>query len=244
MLPDLQHLIQLQDIDSTADRLRRRIDDLPRAQEALQARLETAKAAVEAVKARIAANQALKREIDKDLSAAQGRLSKYKDQLMAVKTNKEYQAMQHEIATAEAVVRGLEDKELDRMEEADRLAAEVKAAEAALKSHQADVTREQQALDRERGDLTKELETLNARRAEVSGQLSKPALSLFDRLAQSRRGLAVAEAREGLCTVCHVRLRPQVFNDVRRNDSLIQCDSCNRILFFVPAAPGAAAQSS
>ena len=35
---------------------------------------------------------------------------------------------------------------------------------------------------------------------------------------------------------CHVKLRPQIFNEVRRNDSLIQCDSCSRILYHVPAA--------
>ena len=54
----------------------------------------------------------------------------------------------------------------------------------------------------------------------------------------------MAEARDGLCTVCHVRLRPQVFNEVRRNDGIIQCDSCTRILYFVPAAPPAASADS
>jgi hypothetical protein len=55
----------------------------------------------------------------------------------------------------------------------------------------------------------------------------------------------VAEARDGLCTVCHVRLRPQVFNEVRRNDALHQCDSCTRILYYVPSsAPGNAPQPS
>ncbi len=54
--------------------------------------------------------------------------------------------------------------------------------------------------------------------------------------------MAVAEARDGICTICHVRLRPQVFNPVRRNDEILQCDNCNRILYFVPV-PAAAAQT-
>ena len=57
---------------------------------------------------------------------------------------------------------------------------------------------------------------------------------LFERVAHGRKGIAVAEARDGLCTLCHVRLRPQKFNEVRRNDGLHQCDSCTRILYFVP----------
>jgi predicted nucleic acid-binding Zn-ribbon protein len=56
-------------------------------------------------------------------------------------------------------------------------------------------------------------------------------------VAKRRHGVAVAEARDGICTICHVRLRPQVFNTVRRNDEVIQCDSCQRILYFVPPAP-------
>jgi uncharacterized protein len=57
---------------------------------------------------------------------------------------------------------------------------------------------------------------------------------LFERVAHGRKGIAVAEARDGLCTLCHVRLRPQKFNEVRRNDGLHQCDSCTRILYYVP----------
>jgi predicted nucleic acid-binding Zn-ribbon protein len=58
----------------------------------------------------------------------------------------------------------------------------------------------------------------------------------------------VAEARDGVCTLCHVRLRPQVFNEIRRNAQIIQCESCGRILYFVPSpapsaeAPGDAAR--
>ena len=65
-------------------------------------------------------------------------------------------------------------------------------------------------------------------------------LSIFELVSRRRNGVAVAEARDGICTICHVRLRPQVFNNVRRNDAIIQCDSCNRILYFVPASLPAA----
>ena len=57
-------------------------------------------------------------------------------------------------------------------------------------------------------------------------ELSPAALEMFEHVAKQRKGVAVAEARDGMCTVCHVRLRPQVFNEVRRNEAIIQCDSC------------------
>ena len=61
-------------------------------------------------------------------------------------------------------------------------------------------------------------------------------------MAKQRKGLAVAEARDGGCSVCHVRMRPQMYNEVRRGESLIQCESCLRILY--PPVAGAASQAS
>jgi predicted nucleic acid-binding Zn-ribbon protein len=142
-------------------------------------------------------------------------------------------------------VRAHEDRLLEHMERAETFAVELKAAESALKTEQSDVAREQKLLDAERVALDQEIARLTTARNELVALLPREALALFDRIAHGRKGVAVAEARDGLCTVCHVRLRPQVFNDVRRNDSLLQCESCTRILFFVPgAAPGGTAQPS
>jgi predicted nucleic acid-binding Zn-ribbon protein len=243
--PDLQHLIHLQELDLASERVRQRVADIPGAIAALDDRLSERTSAATAVKARIDASQTARREIEKELAAVQGRLSKYKDQLMEVKTNKEYQAMQHEIQAAEQVVREHEDRLLDRMEEQETLAAELKTAEAALKSAQAEIKSEKKSLETERAELDRKLEQQTTERAALAAQISRPALTLFEQLAKHRRGIALSEARAGSCTQCHVRLRPQVFNEVRRMDALIQCDSCSRILFFLPvAAETQAPQSS
>jgi predicted nucleic acid-binding Zn-ribbon protein len=245
MNSDLQHLIELQDLELAAERLRHRITDVPNAQAALDARIEERNAVVAAVKERASANAAARREIEKELAVVQGRLSKFKDQLMAVKTNKEYQAMQHEIATAEQGVRDHEDRLLERMEETDALAAELKAATTALTAEQGEVAKAKTALERDRSGWDRELLEIDTRRTAVSGQLSPAALQLFEHVARHRKGVALSEARGGHCTQCHVRLRPQVFNEVRRNDALHQCESCSRILYYVPApAPTSAPQPS
>ena len=150
MLPDLKFLIRLQELDSAAERLRRRMADLPAAQAALETRLANLTAAVAGVKERIAASQTSRRDTEKDLAAVQARLSKYKDQLMEVKTNKEYHAMQTEITAAETLVRREEDRLLERMEEAELFAAELKAAEAALKSGQSELKGSLQQMETDR----------------------------------------------------------------------------------------------
>lgn len=234
---DLEHLIRLQQLETDIDSAHRRVAEIPLVQQALEARLAEHSAVVDSVKQRLAANQAGRRDVEKDVATQQSRLSKYKDQLMEVKTNKEYQAMQHEIATAGDAVRVQEDRILEFMEEAETLGRELKDAEAALKKAQAEIAAERTALDGEAAALQQRVLEMSARRTDVARHLSAAALGLFEHVARQRKGLAIAEARDGHCTVCHVRLRPQVFNEVRRNDSLIQCDSCLRILYFAAGKP-------
>ncbi|MGH9372734.1 MAG: zinc ribbon domain-containing protein [Vicinamibacterales bacterium] len=242
MNSDLQHLIRLQELDSAAERHRRRVTDIPVLQAALDARLAERVAVVDAVKARIATCQTARREIEKDLALVQGRLSKFKNQLMEVKTNKEYQAMQKEMSVAEHEISEQETRMLERMEESDALALELKTAETALRSEQAEIARAREGLEAERGQVDEDLQRTADERGRVVAQVSREALAIFDRIAHGRRGVAMAEARDGLCTVCHVRLRPQVFNEARRNDGIVQCDSCTRILYFVPVPSAAAPQ--
>lgn len=223
--------------------MRRRIAEIPALQDAMAARLADQHAAVAAIRQRLADNQTARRDIEKDVAAVQTRLSRYKDQLMEVKTNKEYQAMQHEIATAQDSIRAHEDRILEGMEEAETLNAELKTAEAELKRQEAAVSAERTVLDAETGALQKQADEKQGGRAAIAAHVSAQALRLFDHVAKQRKGQALAAARDGICTVCHVRLRPQVFNEVRRNESLIQCESCLRILYFVPAAAPESATS-
>ena len=224
--------------------MRRRIAEIPALQDAMAARLADQESAVAAIKQRLADNQTARRDVEKDVAAVQTRLSRYKDQLMEVKTNKEYQAMQHEIASAQDGIRAHEDRILEWMEEAETLNAELKAAEAELKRQQAAMAAERTVLEAEAAALQEQADEKEAGRAALAAHVSASSLRLFDHVARQRKGQALAEARDGICTVCHVRLRPQVYNEVRRNESLIQCESCLRILYFVPAAAPESATSS
>ena len=245
MNADLERVIALQRLDSTAQDAQRRLADHPERDRALETRLGAARAQVESAKGQLAENQSGRRAIEKDVALQQGRLSKFRDQLMAVKTNREYTAMQHEIETAQNEVKVLEEKVLVRMLEADELAAALKKSETTLAAEQKAAAAERSAMTAETAELTAALERIGADRAALVAAMDKRLLAMFEQVARKRHGVAVAEARDGICCICHVRLRPQVFNTVRRNDDIIQCDTCNRILYFVPApaAPAADADS-
>ena len=246
MLPDLERLIRLQRLETSAEEARRTIADQPQRILGLDRRLEEAKGLVASIKQRVTENQTVRRDEEKELATVQSRLTKYKDQLLEVKTNREYQAMQHEIAAAQTEVSRHEDRILERMLELDELTREVRQAESTLAKVQSEVTAERAALEEQARQLEAELSKAAETRAQLVAEISPRAVATFDNVARGRKGVAVAEAREGHCTLCHVRLRPQVFNEIRRNDAIIQCDSCQRILYFAgsPAATTASPSAS
>ncbi|PYR76873.1 MAG: hypothetical protein DMF87_17160 [Acidobacteria bacterium] len=241
MSPDLEHLIELQNLESAIEESRRRIAAHPQRIADAEARLARAKEAVDAAKQRLKASQEARREAEKEAAVYQSRLSKFKDQLSAVKTNKEYQAMQHEIETATKELGSVEETVIERMVEADALTADVKKTEQALAAEQKNIDAEKKTLTEELATVEAALKEATAKKDTLITSLAPPLVALFEQVSRARKGVAIALAtRDGLCSACHVRLRPQVFQEVRRNDQIIQCASCNRILYYIP--PPAAAE--
>ena len=239
MFTDLEHLITLQQLASTIEKARQRIDAHPERLASADARLAEATQHVDAAKERLQASQGVRRELEKEAAVFQGRVSKFKGQLSAVKTNREYQAMQHETATAEQDLGAVEAKVLEQMMDADVITADIARAEATFAVRKKEVTAEKAELEQElvtvQASLAKASETREALLSEMEPRL----VALFEQVAKVRKGVAICATRDGLCSVCHVRLRPQVFQQVRANDAIVQCDHCNRILYYIPPPPKA-----
>jgi uncharacterized protein len=238
MHADLDRLIRLARLDLFSENARRRIADHPNLVTGLDTRLAAATTALDAAKAAAADNQAGRRAVEKDLAVITGRLSKFKDQLMEVKTNKEYTAMLKEIEAAQTELRRLEDQLLERMLEADDLAARQKDAESKLAADKIVIAGERAKLEEETARLQRALDEALAARETVVAGISAAVLSTYDTV-RAKRGVAVAEVKGGYCSACHVRLRPQVANELRRQELLFQCESCQRFL-HQPATPDAA----
>jgi predicted nucleic acid-binding Zn-ribbon protein len=235
MSPELERLIQLQQFETRIEESKRTIASHPERVAAADVRLNAAKHMVETARQRLKENQDTRRALEKDAALYQGRLDKFKDQLSAVKTNREYQAMQLEIATAQQELGAAEEKVLERMVEGDTLAADLKQAEATFATRQKEIEAEKKALGEELAATEQRLQETTAKRAALVKELDPRLVALFEQVSRMRRGMAICAAtHDGLCSVCHVRLRPHVFQQVRHNDSIIQCESCHRILYYIP----------
>ncbi|HEX5071042.1 MAG TPA: C4-type zinc ribbon domain-containing protein [Vicinamibacterales bacterium] len=241
MSPALTALTALQTLDSAADAARKRIAELPAAEQAIASHLAASKAAGDAIKARIQQNADGRRALEREIAAVDTRLARFDDHKAAVKTNQEYTALLHEISGAKAEKDAIEERLLILMDEADGLAAEMKASDSAFKEEEARSKTALASLAAERQTLEAELARLAKERAGAAAGADARALALYEQLLKGRRGVAMARVEGDLCSVCHVRQRPHVLQQVRRNDSIVQCESCQRILYAVLPAPDASA---
>lgn len=235
MLADLERLIALQRLETDRAAAARILSEIPQRQADLDTRAGEARGALEAAKDHHTSLSGERREAEKQMASAEARLAKFRDQQQQVKTNKEYTAMIHEIETAKADVDKWQEQVILRMDDVDAAAAALKVADAALKAAEAAIASERAALDAERADAEARVAALDAERTAVAATIDDPrALTIFDGLVKNRKTAALSQAIDGLCIECRVRLRPQVFAEVRRNDAIRQCDNCQRILYYVP----------
>jgi predicted nucleic acid-binding Zn-ribbon protein len=237
MHPDLHKLIELQQVDSRMAALRAEIAALPKEVAAIEAKLAGSKTAVEAAQAAIKADEGARRKHESDIKDQQEKISKYRDQSLKVKTNQEYKALLSEIEHAEKEIARLEDKILEIMVAADARKDTLKQAEARLKADTAENDKEKEHARKQTAEDEKELAGLNQQRNQLRGGIGEDTLRHYDRVLKLR-GSALAPVHDNqMCGVCRVILRPQVYQDVMKGDEIIHCDSCQRILYFVPPPP-------
>jgi predicted nucleic acid-binding Zn-ribbon protein len=229
--PDLRNLIALQDIELKIAGFQKQISSTPAKIESIREELQNLR---QSHTQRLAHNQELTRQrrtLEGAVDMMRTKLAKLKDQLMSVKTNKEYTAMLHEIQLAEDQIRGEEDKILEIMEELEGLEHDLKGAEKELGARTCALEAEIRECEAAVPALEKEAERLQAEKVAMESRVEAELLARYRRIAEARKGVALAEAKDELCTACHVRIRPQVYADLLRTENIQSCDSCSRILF-------------
>jgi predicted nucleic acid-binding Zn-ribbon protein len=180
-------------------------------------------------------DEAARRKLESKMQDHQLKISKYRDQSLEVKTNEQYKALMHEISFAEQDIRKLEDQILESMLDVDVNEKAVKTAEVELKEETAEIAKETAEARRRTAEDEQQLAELNGRRDTLRAGVSADLLRHYDRVYKFRKS-ALAEARDHKCSACQVMLRPQTYNEVRTNKQIVICDSCQRILYYVPAS--------
>jgi uncharacterized protein len=232
MLPAITQLLQLQDRDQRIRALQKDLKDVPKHQERAKAQLADDQGAVDAALQRSRETEVKIKSVELDIQTRQNTIKRLQDQQFETRKNEEFQALGHEVTRYQNEVRGLEDKELEHMEELDAAKKMLSAAQAKLGETQKVVNEELRQLDERAAGLKKRLDDLLAERATLAAPIEADALDLYDRLLKKKGDSAVAQLENGICGGCHMKLVQSTVQEARRAEKITQCESCGRILYL------------
>jgi uncharacterized protein len=234
MLPDIDKLLELQVADKEIRRLQEEVAALPKRVAVIEQKLAGTNAQLEKARAAAKGDEANRKKFEGAIKDLQGKISKYRDQSLDVKTNEQYKAFQLEIGFAEQEIRLNEDRILEVMVNVEGRDKEVKAAEAEHKAETAEIEKEKEDARRVTAEDQKKLSEWNAKRDGLRQGVSEDILRQYERVMKFR-GTGLAEVRDHKCMGCQVKLRPQTYNEVRGGEKVMICESCSRIYYFNPA---------
>jgi len=156
--------------------------------------------------------------------------------MMQVQTGREQTALLKEIEDAKKSAKENEEKILALMESAEGLTTQVAEEKNLLKGEKELVTEETEKVRASIETINKDKKVKEVVRKDQAAEIKKNLLKKYDVLRSRRNGLAVVNVIDGVCQGCFMALPPQKFNQLLKGDQILECPSCQRMIYFVPPA--------
>jgi len=177
--------------------------------------------------------QRLRRELESEVEELEGRKNKSKQRLLEIKSNKEYQATLKEIDDIEDLIRRREDQIIEQMEVAESLANDIREHERLLSEAHKRLEQEGAQLEKEAAKADTLIASLEEEKERLKPQIPAEMWQKYQLLSANRGGVALAPVTQATCQVCNMNLPPQLFIDLQKNEKMMHCPNCQRIIYWV-----------
>ena len=231
MKANISHLRELQAIDLKIRTLDKEIAASSAEIDNRRASLDGHKEILAQLTAKIAANEERRRELEAELEDEGGRIADRQAKLMNVQTNREYQSILKETEDAKKANTQREEALVQLMEESEALTAQIEEETKICDEDEKMLAEDIAALEKKAGQFTAEkTKILKSRESKASG-VSASLLKKYTAIRDKRNGLAIVPVTGGVCRGCFMNIPPQLYNDLMKEDKLISCPTCHRIMF-------------
>jgi len=227
---EFEKLINLQNLDSEIKHITIFLEGLPALFEDINKKIESGSKDVASAKEKLGQNQKKRRELEAKIKDIKVRIAKYKRQLNEVKTNKEYTTLLKEIEESQHAVDEIEEEIISEMLAADDIEEEIRNASRKYLEEEQNFLKEKGVLEKKRVEMEAKKEKLTRERDALLPQIPSDQVALYQRISAKKGSVALSLISGDFCSMCHMRVRPQVLNELRDTQKLILCENCGRIL--------------
>ncbi|KIH75957.1 hypothetical protein SAMN05660860_02780 [Geoalkalibacter ferrihydriticus] len=225
-------LKQLQDIDSVVASISHDRQQMQQELGTLDAEVERIGAMVSGLQENLEGLRAERRELEQALSQERDNVVRAESRLPSIKTQKEYVAVLKEVDTAKKMNRDIEERIKGKDEEIGALDQEKQEKDRDLAGQEEQVAARRREIETSLAEMDNTLATSEKERSEFLAQIPLTTRKRYQLLMKRRGGTAVVEARQGACQGCNMQLPPQVYNSLFRQEEVMTCPHCNRLIFL------------
>lgn len=229
---DFANLVKLQKLDIDIRNTSVLLDDIPHQIKEIEKKSEESLKIVQAAKNNLAENQKTRRNLESELQDTRENIAKFKRQLNEVKTNKEYTSLLKEIEDTNVKIDSLEEQIIAEMLSADDIEKEIKAASDKAEETQVDLAKKKEMVLQEKENEEEKLKNLEKEREELLPKIPSDQMKLYKQISGKKNGIVLSPVTDEFCTMCHMRVRPQMLNELIAGREIITCENCGRILHY------------
>lgn len=239
MTRPLDTIVELQEALERLRRADEQLGGIPDWMQELDAEYRESKEEIDELEAAAEAGRVERRTAEAGIADAQEKLKRYQRQINEVTTQREYGALLHEIDTVKGQISAFEEQGLTAMERTEAANEALEEKRAGFRELEERYQAELERWEEEKPELAEEARKLRERVEVLRERLPRPYLAHFERIHERTQGHALAPIRKmerrgptmWHCGACHYNVRPQVLVEIQNRGSLVQCDSCKRILY-------------
>ena len=228
----LEQLIKLQEIDHRLLEIKEHMGDLPTTVESQELEIVSLQSENEQKQERIAEIEKNIRHHESEIEDFSTKMTKYKDQLYLVKSNKEYDALSQEIDHMKATISESESVQIQYEEEKTELEENIKLNGNKIESTSESLNSNRTELKSAMAETTHEQEELESNRSTIFKKIEPSYLNTYERLRNARDGVGMASIIGQACGGCFSQLPPQTVIEIKENKKIITCPGCSVLQFW------------
>jgi len=230
---EFENLINLQKLDTEIGHISALLENNPLQISEIDKKIIDSTQAIAKAKESFTLNQEKRKSLEDEVNDVKVQISKYKVQLNEVKTNREYSSLLKEIEEAQQKIDRLEEEIISQMLSSDDIEKEIKDSTEKHSREESKLLKEKEAINQEKKELETKIKELTQEKEKLLHHIPPTQIKLYDEIFKKKNGIALSLVKDDFCSMCHMRVRPQVLNELKVEKKLIFCENCSRILYWL-----------
>lgn len=232
MQQSLEQLLKLQDIDYFLGELERSKDYLPDMMENLKKEIDETKIKYETCLKDLEKATIKQKNLELEVSSKEADLQKYQQQMMSIKTNKEYDALVAEIDTIKGIISNHETELIETIDLSATLEKNIDDYKTRMDQVEENNTKQLSVLQEKIDTIGDKVSGKETERSAITSNISRQLITVYDRVRRGKGGSAVVAVKRRACGACYKALTPKKVQEIRKADKVLTCDNCGRLLFW------------